>query len=170
MNRTQQLAWLDQQDSALSSTIRRFGWHIEYVGGGMCSVPVCDCEPEDDEGPPFAYTVGLFGLGHPELLIIGVGIETAAGVLNDVGGRIKGGENLVRGQLISFEDWPHRIVVEHVPNPGEIVFAANRHYRRPADASVPVLQLTYDDKAGRFPWDKGYAAPEMQPRPGTFRA
>jgi hypothetical protein len=72
--------------------------------------------------------------------------------------------------LLTFEKWPHRIVVEAVPNPGEIVFAANGHYQRPDEASAPVYQLSYDDTAGRFPWDPDYAAPEMQPRPGTFRA
>ncbi len=75
------------------------------------------------------------------------------------------------GQLVTFDRWPHRIVCEEVPNPGEIVFAANRHYQRPSEASVPVLQLTYDDKNGRFPWDAGYAnAPEIQSRPGTLFA
>jgi hypothetical protein len=59
----------------------------------------------------------------------------------------------VPGQPLTFERWPHRIVVEAVPNPGEIVFAANRHYQRPDEASVPVYQLSYDDTAGRFPWD-----------------
>jgi hypothetical protein len=33
-----------------------------------------------------------------------------------------------------------------------------------------VLQLTYDDLQGRFPWEPGYAAPYLQPRPGTFGA
>jgi Domain of unknown function (DUF4262) len=47
---------------------------------------------------------------------------------------------------------------------------ANRFYLRPDEASVPVLQLTYDDRPGRFPWEPGYAVPDMQPRPGTFRA
>ena len=37
-----------------------------------------------DEGPAFAYTVGLFGLGHPELLIFGVYPEDALAVLNDL--------------------------------------------------------------------------------------
>src|SRR5215211_2861727 len=74
------------------------------------------------------------------------------------------------GQLITFRGWPHKIIPEELPNPGVIVFSANRFYQRPAEFSVPVLQLSYDDKAGRFPWEPGYAAPEMQPRPGTFRA
>jgi hypothetical protein len=161
-------AWLDQEDKRTASTIRRCGWQIEYVGGGCCDVPGCD--GGDPTETPFAYTVGLFGLGHPELLIFGVPTDTAFGALNDLGNRIRDGQDLVPGQLLTFEKWRHRIVVEAVPNPGEIVFAANRHYRRPAEASVPVYQLSYDDAAGRFPWEPDYAAPERQPRPGTFRA
>jgi hypothetical protein len=35
---------------------------------------------------------------------------------------------------------------------------------------VAAFQLSYDDEEGRFPWDDGYATPELQPRPGTFTA
>lgn len=169
MTDTPTQAWLDQEDAHVAETIRRYGWFIQYVGGGSWSMPGCDCG-DTDEGPPFAYTVGLFGLGHPELLILGVAAGTAAGVLNTLGERIRAGANLFPGELITFDEWPHRIVAEHVPNPGEIVFSANRHYQRPAEASVPVLQLSYDDAKGRFPWEAGCAAPAMQPRPGNFWA
>jgi hypothetical protein len=114
--------------------------------------------------------VGLFGLAHPELLIFGVPPETAVGVLNTLGQRIRDGEALLPGRLITFEEWPHRIIPESVPNPGEIVLQSNRFYLRPDEYSVPVLQLSYDDSEGRFPWDEGYGAPEMQPRPGSFQA
>ena len=119
---------------------------------------------------PFAYTVGLFGLDHPELLIFGVQPDTAAGVLNTLGQRIRSGGAILPGQIVAFDEWPHRIIPEEVPNPGEIVFSANRFYKRPPEASVPLLQLSCDDIAGRFPWEADYAAPAMQPRPGTFRA
>jgi hypothetical protein len=89
-----------------AATIRRCGWHIEYVGGGGCDVPGCD--GGDLTGPPFGYTVGLFGLGHPELLIIGAPKNTTFGVLNDLGNRIRDGQDLVVGQLLTFEQWPHR--------------------------------------------------------------
>jgi hypothetical protein len=112
----------------------------------------------------------LFGLAHPELLIVGAGMETSAGVLNDLGDRIRKGAALLPGQLITFEDWPHRIIPEVVPNPGQILFGANAYYQRPAVYSVPALQLSYDDNEGRFPWEDDYANPEMQPRPGTFAA
>ncbi|HSJ35935.1 MAG TPA: DUF4262 domain-containing protein [Acidimicrobiia bacterium] len=161
-------AWLDQEDARVSDVIRRHGWYIQYVGGGLCSRPGCD--GGDDEGPAFAYTVGLFGLGHPELIIFGVYPETALGVLNDLGERIMTGANLLPGQLITFDKWPHRVVPEEVSNPGDIVFTANRFYQRPNEASVPVLQLSYDDDAGRFPWEEGHSEPERQPSTGTFSA
>lgn len=161
-------AWLDQEDARVKSVIRRHGWAIEYIGGGCCSVP--DCDGGDDEGPPFAYTVGLFGLGHPELLVFGLDPETTSFLLNELGNRVRGDESLIPGQMLMFDDWEHRVVPEEVPNPGEIVFSANRFYQRPAEYSVPVLQLSYDDFQGRFPWEEGHASPETQPRPGTFKA
>lgn len=162
------LAWLDQRDARIKEMIRNNGWMIQYIGGGLCDNP--DCDGGDDAGPPFAYTVGLFGLGHPELLIFGLPPDLAASLLNEIGERIRGGESLVPGQILTLPWSHHQVAVEEVPNPGEIVFGANAFYRRPAQASVPVLQLTYDDGAGVFPWDEGYPVPEMQPRPGTFRA
>lgn len=161
-------AWMDQEDAMVADIIRRHGWFIQYVGGGLCTHPGCDCS--DDDGPPFAYTVGLFGLGHPELLVFGVDHGTAQGVLNDLGDRVRAGTALLAGQMITFDRWPHRIVPEPVPNPGDIVYSANRFYDRPDEVSVPVLQLSYDDEEGRFPWEEGYAAPGLQPRPGTFTA
>lgn len=162
-------AWYDQEDARITATIRRVGWVINYIGGEKCRRPGCDSPPH--EGPPFAYTIGLFGLQHPELLILGVDTSTAVEVLNDLGSRIKNeGVDLMPGELLSFDGWPHRVIPEDVPNPGDIVLWANDYYGRPREHSVPVLQLTYDDSEGRFPWDEGYANPEMQPRPGTFAA
>ena len=119
-------AWLDQEDAHIGTIVRRYGWFIQYVGGSsMCTMPGCSCSDQDDQDlVPFAYTVGLFGLQHPELLIFGVAQETAGGVLNRLGERIRAGEDLLPGQLITFEHWPHRIIPEDVPNPGEIVFSA----------------------------------------------
>lgn len=162
-------AWLDQEDARIKEVIREHGWAITYVGGGVCSHP--DCDGGDELEPPFGYTTGLFGLGHPELLVFGLGMDTTSGLLNTLGDRMRAGEELIPGMELSFEEWPeHKVIPEEVPNPGEIVFEANRFYQRPDEASVPVLQLTYTDKNGLFPWDEGCLRPELQPRPGTFSA
>jgi hypothetical protein len=152
-------AWLDQENAFVAQTIRRCGLYIQFVYGA--------------ESPPatFAYTVGLFGLAHPELVVLSVDDGTAHALLNHLADRIRTGENLIPGQLLMFDEWPHRIVVEELPNAGEIVFSANQHYQRPQEFSVPAYQLTYDDRQGRFPWDPGYAnSADIQPRPGTWRA
>jgi len=162
------LARQDQERAWLTDTIRRHGWAVQYIGGGLCTHP--DCSGGEDEGPPFAYTVGLFGMGHPELLIFSLTIDEAWQVLHAFGERVREGENLIPGQELTLEGHDHRFVAEVVPNPGEIVFWANDFYRRPAEYSVPVMQLTYDDGTGAYPWDKGYPVPENQPRPGSFRA
>lgn len=156
----QTIAWLEQQTQQVVQNIRTHGVHLEYVS-----------RDPDAEQPSLCYTVGLYGLRHPELLVLGTGPHTSAGLLNDLAHQVRDGRQLVAGELITFPDWQHRIFVEASPNPGEIAFAANAHYERPAEASVPLLQLTHDDKAGRFPWDEGYSIPAwVQPRPGTFRA
>lgn len=161
-------AWLDQEDARIAAVIREHGWAITYVGGDCCSYPGCEAPPSD--GPPFAYTTGLFGLGHPELLVFGLSPHDALGLLNTLGDRIRKGEALLPGMMIEVGEWAHRVILEEVPNPGEIVFEANRFYQRPSEASVPVLQLTYDDDQGRFPWDAGFEDLDSQPRPGTFAA
>lgn len=161
-------AWADQAMAEMASIIRRHGWAVQYVGGSCCARPGCGGGGGD--GPTFAYTVGLFGLGHPELLVFSLPPETATVVLNAFGERVRRGEHLIPGQLVTLPGSHHCFVAEEVPNPGEIAFGANDFYQRPPQASVPLLQLTYDDGTGRFPWDDGYPVPEAQPRPGTFRA
>ena len=160
MTHSQIQAWLDQEDEHVAQTIRKYGQFIQLVSGSSTDLP-----------PVFAYTVGLFGLGHPELVMTGGGMDTSGHVLNSVGRRIRDGDNLISGQVLTVDGWPHRVMVETLPNPGEIVFAANRHYQRPAEVSVPAYQLTPDDGDGRFPGDPDYAGdPLWQPRPGRWRA
>lgn len=163
-----QQAWLDQEDAMVTAVVRKHGWLIQYIGGGVCSRPGCDAH--DDGEVAFAYTVGLFGMNHAELLIFGVSPEETSVVFNHIGSLVRGGSELIPGQLLDIEAWPRRIIPEHVPNPGQILFTANHYYKRPKDHSVPALQLSYDDGHGRFPWDDGFLHPELQPRPGTFRA
>jgi hypothetical protein len=154
------LAWLDQEDAHLAQTIRARRWAVQYVGEG-----------EEADEPAFAYTIGLYGLGHPELVLVGLGPDNAHGILGATAGLVAGGRDLVVGELLTLPDWAGRLVVEELPNPGEVVLAANRFYERPAEYSVPAYQLTWDHAGGAFPGDDDYpCGPECQPRPGTWRA
>jgi hypothetical protein len=155
-----EIAWLDQDRSRIAHAIREYGVSLIYVGGDSAA-----------RKTSFAYTIGLHGIGHPELLVLGSHSGTAGSLLNEVAARVRAGQDLVPGEILEFAQWPHRVLVEEVPNPGDILFAANEFYDRPAAASVPAFQLTYDDTAGRFPTDAGYDIPRwVQPRPGEFSA
>ncbi|MET0832118.1 MAG: hypothetical protein ABWY62_07020, partial [Acidimicrobiia bacterium] len=66
---------------------------------------------------------------------------TAGRVLNELGERVRSGVALLPGQLVTFEDWPRRVIPEDVPNPGEILFDANGLLRAAggrAGAGAPV--------------------------------
>jgi hypothetical protein len=156
----QTIAWLDQEDAHLAQTIRAHRFAVQYVGAG-----------DAPDEPAFGYTVGLFGLGHPELVVVGLSPEDTHTVLGRVAATVADGRDLVGGELLTWPDREVRLVVEGSPNPGEVVLAANRFYERPAEYSVPAYQLTWCHSDGLFPWDEGYACEaECQPRPGTWRA
>ena len=153
-------AFLDQESAWLAETIRTHRWAVQYVGSG-----------EEPDEPDFAYTIGLFGLGHPELLVVGLDHGPAHGMLNRVASAVVDGRDLVPGELLAPPEWPGQLFVEPCPNPGDILFTANRWYQRPDEVSVPAFQLTWPHSDGTFPWEPGWPCPpSCQPRPGTWRA
>lgn len=155
VNEDHVIAWNDQEDRRVTETIRHYGCFLQAVEG-------------DADGPPFCYTVGLFGIGHPELIVFGLDPESAGHTLNWFFERIRRGEDLTAGQIVCAPDGGPRFLVEIFPDPGTALYAANRHYQRPREASVPALQLTWDVE-GAFPWDPGYPyPPTLQPRPGEY--
>ena len=156
----QTVAWLDQEDARMAQVIRTHRLAVQYVFPG-----------EESDEPSFGYTVGLFGLGHPELVVVGLEYGVAHGVLNRTAALVVDGRDLVPGEVICDDAGLPMITVEVVPNPGEILYSANRFYERPDEFSVPAFQLTWSHPGGVFPWDEGYpCGPDCQPRPGTWRA
>ena len=162
------VAWLDQQDAWTRTRVREYGWVVEHVGGGTCSHPGCDGGPPV---VPFGYTVGLHGLGHPELLLHGCDAQVTMHVLNALGRRVLFGEDLVEGVDYQVPGWPRGLRMLPVPNPEQILFAAYRFYRCDRPGAVEALQVCWSDAAGRFPWEPGCDDDaRCQPPPGEFAA
>jgi hypothetical protein len=154
----QTIAWLDQEDAHLARVIRARRWAVQYVGAGQA--------PDE---PAFGYTIGLFGLGHPELVAVSLPPDTTHALLDQLAAMVVDGRDLLPGECLVRPGVRTRLVVEELPNPGEVVLVANRFYQRPAEYSVPAFQVTWPTADGLFPWDDGYP-PGHQPRPGTWRA
>lgn len=190
-------AFEDRERSLITEHIREYGVHLTYVfsrtdergeTGAECACcrELGDAAPDVGDqvaemfgGPeelpprldvPFCYTTGLHGVGHAELVVLGLPQDVSMALLNAAAHQVTGHrQDLVPGQLV-----PHlalSVLVEEIPNPGMVVFQANNFYGRPLLASVPAYQLTWADPFGRFPWDEGHApGPWGQPRPGGYRA
>jgi hypothetical protein len=167
----QTTAWLDQEDAHTARLVREHRFTVTSVFPCDPDDPDDTCEPGGPHAPPFGYTTGLFGLGHPELVVVGLGQSDAHALLTRAAELVIGGRDLVPGEHLTWPDRPDGLVVEALPNPDEILFCANRFYRRPDEFSVPGLQLTWQHRDGTWPWDPAYpCGPECQPRPGTWRA
>src|SRR4051812_26189754 len=104
----QTTAWLDQEDAHLAEVIRAHRWAVTYVW-----------PDEQEDAASFGYTVGLFGFGHPELVLVGLGADTTHAILQRVAEEVAVGRDLVPGELLIWDDGAGPLFVEACPNPGE---------------------------------------------------
>lgn len=68
--------------------IERYGWMIQAVIG-------------DEPALTWAYTIGLAGgLGHPELVVVGLGMNATGRLLNGIGEQIREGRRFNNGDVL----------------------------------------------------------------------
>ena len=136
--------------------IAEFGWHVIMV-------------PADDEGPSFAYSIGLFRTyGHPEVIVFGLPLATMHSILNTIGEEVRRGrrfdagdrsDEILEGQPVAFG----AIAAAHYD---EYLGQAIRHY---GGAVFPAIQCFWPTPAGLWPWQEGCptgyvaAQPLLQP-------
>src|SRR3954454_7391705 len=85
----QTTAWLDQEDAHLAQVIRARRWAVQYVGPG-----------EGDDEPAFGYTIGLFGVGHPELVVVSLPPDVTHALLDHLAGTVVEGRDLLPGEAL----------------------------------------------------------------------
>jgi hypothetical protein len=130
--------------------IAEHGWLIQWVGD-----PVDEAEPS----APFAYTVGLTALGHPELIVTGLPPEKAYGILQTLAERIRDNtEALVEGELLE------RVIGEpYLVRVGAVCERELAKHLTIAQAiygdEVKALQIIWPDGMNRLPGALGYSIP-----------
>lgn len=129
---------VDQHDAWQRETIRRHGWALQGVLG-------------DEDGPPFVYTVGLSGFGHPELILFATSQATAATVLNDLGELVRAGHRLTAGEFIRLHSGD--VYLLEFPESAAWLLAANDLYRTPDGPPVPALLVVPVDELVPSPGD-----------------
>jgi hypothetical protein len=136
-------AWTrrDDLEETIRETVARVGWFVIGVGS-------------DDDGPGFAYTIGLHrSYGHPELIIVGLRVDVMHALLNVCGERIKAGETLPLDAPFSDVLDDYDVLLRPVREPQSYREHVGYALWFNGGPAFPLLQLVWPDKDGRFPGD-----------------
>lgn len=140
--------------------IARYGVAIQGVFG------------TDDNTPAFAYTIGNYQKGMPELFMAGLGVESLQVILNDATKLMQDGSLRVADRettpvLAKGYETAFRLVepslVEHELN------IMQRYCERKGIAMPPVYQLVWPDPGHLFPWDQGFDESFRKYQPVLYR-
>lgn len=131
---------MDEIDRQVIDDIAQYGWHVIQVA-------------EDDEGPGFAFTIGLYrSFGHPEVIITGLPLDVMLVILNTIGDSLRADTRFEAGgtydTLLEGYDCTFRRVPKEQYR--EFLGTAMRYYK---STDFPCLQCIWPDRAGRWPWD-----------------
>jgi hypothetical protein len=149
---------LDNGDKKLIDDIGKFGWHVLKV-------------LEDDNGPGFAYSVGLFKtFKHPEIIIIGLKPDLAHILINNIGEDIKKGTQYQSGQLYTDILGDFKCLMLDVPKESYKKYVGYGLWYYEGD-KFPLLQCIYPTVKGIYPWEKEWPEDiiDLQPILGDRR-
>ena len=133
----------DAAEAKLLADVAKYGWHVMGV-------------TEDDEGPAFAYSIGLYRTWqHPEIIIFGLGHDVMHQMINNIVHEIKNAHRFAdgdeSGEIIQGYDVTFRTVP--VSNYKDYFGYALWFYN---GFGFPALQCLWPDCYGRYPWDDEY--------------
>lgn len=142
----------DDGDRKLLADIARVGWAVVGI-------------PEDEEGPGYAYSVGLYHtFGHPEVILIGLPWEVSYRFVNDIGSAVKGGRSYEAGRVYGdlAVDYPSTFLAVNRNHYKEYMGTAGWFYR---GWNFPAVQMVWCDRDGHWPWDGSKPAEYWRSQP-----
>ena len=132
-------AMIDPTMLGIASAIDRHGMHVIHIGEG-CDCGECTAAPL----PPdqrFGYTIGLTGVGHPELMVRGLSARETAGLLSRWGDTVLSGEVFDAGHLLCEGSGGPTWELVPVRRPSRTLVLAARYYRTAGTGGLSALEL-----------------------------
>lgn len=129
----------DPEMEMVGRNIERAGLHLVHVGES-CDCGVCVSTPSP-LSKQFGYTVGLTELGHPELLVRGLGAEKTAELLGRWGGTVLTGDVFAQGHLLCEGPGGAAWDLVAVPRARRELVWATRYYGRDRIGPRSALEL-----------------------------
>lgn len=149
---------LDAVDRKVLDDIARVGWSAIGV-----------FPTQDDPGPYFTYTVGMVEQNHPDLIVTGMPMETAHGVLASAYEAIQRGNGLTPDTYADevLQGLPVAVVEVLDPLGDMCPMSMCQHLF----GEVHGLQLVWPDAKGKFHWHPGFDEKyrDQQPLLGIWR-
>ncbi|MER7211332.1 DUF4262 domain-containing protein [Streptosporangium sp. NPDC020072] len=139
---------LDEFDRGTVRRVERDGWAVVMV-------------PEDEDGPGWAFTVGLWHtFRSPEAAMFGLDVEVMRRCLNTLADRVAAGHLMADGQERDDVIRNYPVVTRTVDHSWyrSLFGVALRFYRRPP---LSFMEVVWPDRAGLFPWD-AQATPRLR--------
>lgn len=139
-------------DKKLLDDIHSYGWHVVKV-------------LEDDKRPGFAYSVGLFKtFNHPELIIVGLNLDSAHILINNMGDDIKRGKHFRSGLMYPEIRDDFNCLMIDVKKENYKTYVGFGLWFYEGD-KFPLMQCIYPTVKGIYPWEKDWPADlkDLQP-------
>lgn len=127
----------------LNEDINKFGWHVCKVFG-------------EGINTEFAYSVGLYQtFNHPEIIFIGLKLDLAHILINNIGEDIKTGKKFESGKLYDdiLDNFQCAMVDVSTKHYNEYVGQAQNFYK---GDGFPLFQCIYPTIKGIYPWEKNW--------------
>ena len=125
------------------SDIEAYGWHVIKI-------------PKDDIGPSYAHSIGFFQtFSHPEIIIIGLEIDTLHFIVNRLGDAIREGLVFESGQFYTniIEGLDCFITNVDTKYYSEYAGYAELFYQ---EADFPLQQCIYPTISSIYPWQANW--------------
>lgn len=146
------MAELSEGDKKQLGNIEMYGWHVLKV-------------LEDETGPGFTYTVGLYHtFKHPEIVIIGLNPDLSHDLLSGMVEEIRNEKPFSSGHFYSdiIEGFDCYFTTVEKVHYDEYFGRAQWFYK---NDDFPVLQCIYPTTKGIYPWEREWpgSIKDLQP-------
>lgn len=136
---------LSEPDVKVLQDIRRISWHVTGVFPNAA-----------EAGGNWAFSTGLFfSFAHPEIILLGLELNTCISLVNEVGTQVKNGKRFEsNGEYPDILAGSYRCAFREVSRSyyKDYLGVAIWFYEHD---TFPVLQCIWPDKTGKFPWQAG---------------
>ncbi len=129
----------DERDRKLLADVEQHGWHVIGIEA-------------DDEGPGFAYSIGLFRtFSHPEIVVFGLPVKVMHPIINGIGEQVRNGSSFEHLDEASEVLEGYSVCFRNVERKHYKEFLGYARWFYQGD-DFPVLQCVWPDKQHRYPW------------------